>query len=455
MYSVTRILIRQQHPLYSYCLETTAASKRLYNAALFRIRNRFTGYRKVALTDHEREVMDELQVLWESGMRTGKVKAVISYTKLEKLMRVTGNPDFFCPDLSMQTAQHVVKDAVYDFSNWLRGLKAYRKDPSRFLGKPKMPGYVKSDIRTTCLTNQDCTVKDGILKFPLTKETVRLPQMPDDARLVEVKIKPYYGSFLVLCTFETDTVIENRERPFLAGIDFGVDNTAAIVTNEGHALLFQGGALKHANRCFNKERARLVSCITAGHESEEMKGHVTSARLRRLSMNRDLFLRDQMHKISRLIVDFCVEHDVGTLVLGVSPLWKQRSGLGDAGNQNFVQMPLAVLRFMITYKAQREGILVIEQEESYTSKADFLCRDYIPVYGVDDDAARFSGVRLKRGLYKSGTGVYLNADINGAANILRKAVPGAFDRVADTAYLLYPDVYGFHRVNPTGISYAA
>ena len=120
-----------------------------------------------------------------------------------------------------------------------------------------------------------------------------------------------------------------------------------------------------------------------------------------------------------------------------------------------MQIPLAVLRFMITYKAQRAGITVMEQEESYTSKSDFLSHDYIPTYGVDDDRADFSGLRVKRGLYKSGTGTYLNADVNGAANILRKAVPDAFEKVNDFSYLKHPYVYGFHEVNPTGISYAA
>ena len=106
MHSVSRIMIKEQHPLYSYCMETTAASKRLYNAALFRIRNRFTGYRKIALTEHELQVLEELDTLWKSGIHTGKIKFVLSYGRLEKLMRVTDNPDFFCPSLSKQIAQY-------------------------------------------------------------------------------------------------------------------------------------------------------------------------------------------------------------------------------------------------------------------------------------------------------------------------------------------------------------
>ena len=168
-------------------------------------------------------------------------------------------------------------------------------------------------------------------------------------------------------------------------------------------------------------------------------------------MERDLFLRDQMHKISSQLVAFCIEHHIGTLVLGANPLWKQNANIGDVNNQNFVQMPTAMLRFMITYKAERVGITVLEQEESYTSAADFLSGDYIPEYGVDDDKAYFSGERTRRGLYRSGTGICLNADLNGAANILRKAVPSAFDGITDFTYLQNPFVYGFHEVNPKGI----
>lgn len=448
MYSVIRTMITKEHPLYSYCMETSSASKRLYNAAMFRIRNRFTGYKKIALSDHERQVIEELGVLGASGLCTGKVKAVFSYNQLEKLMRVTNNPDFFSPVLSKQTAQHIVKDAAVDFGNWLKALKTYKKNPSKFLGKPKMPGYVKADIRTTTFTNQDCTCKNGMVKFPLTKATLHVSGFPDDARLMEVKIKPYYGNFMVLCTFESDTVLSDENRPFMAGVDFGIDNTAAIVTNEGHSLLFQGGVLKARNQFFNKERARLLSAVTKGHPS---LSKITTHRLQKLSMERDLFLRDQMHKISSQLVAFCIEHRIGTLVLGVNPFWKQNSNIGTANNQNFVQLPTAMLRFMITYKAERVGITVMEQEESYTSKADFLSGDYIPTYGVDDDMAHFSGIRLKRGLYKSGTGIYLNADLNGAANILKKAIPSAFDEVTDFTYLQNPSVYGFHEVNPTGI----
>lgn len=91
------------------------------------------------------------------------------------------------------------------------------------------------------------------------------------------------------------------------------------------------------------------------------------------------------------------------------------------------------------------------QEESYTSKADITVMDYIPAYGIDDDKAVFSGTRISRGLYRCGNGLVINADCNGAANIMRKAIPDAWNDTDDFSFLASPEVCGFHELNPKGI----
>ena len=441
-----RTVIKQNHPLYEYCLAQTSASKLLYNAALFRLRNHYTAHTKSSLTENENSVEHEIETLKATGYKVPD-SSVLSYSTLEKLMRVTHNHDFFDRGLSMQTAQHVVKDAVNDFKNWLKALNAYKKDGAKFLGKPHMPGYCKSSLRTTEFTNQDCSFRDNELKFPYT--TIRLKlELSKDASVKSVRFKPYYEGFLILTIYETKQVITNRDMPFSAGIDFGVDNIAAITTNEGHSLLFKGNVIKTENQYYNKERARLISIMTRGHDT---KRNVTSHRLMRLSMFRDNFMRDQMHKISNRTVKFCIDHKVGTLVLGVNKLWKQNCAIGKVNNQKFTQIPLSMLVFMITYKAEREGIKVVLQEESYTSKADFLACDYIPVYGKDDKSVVFSGRRTHRGLYRSSTGMEINADLNGAANILRKALPNAFECVTDYTFLSKPQTIRFSDMNRKSI----
>lgn len=233
MYNTVRTIIREEHPLYEYCLKTLEASKSLYNASMFRIRNRFTGYSKASLTENEMEVAEEIRLLEQSHKITGNVKAVISYFQLEKLMRVTNNPDFFNTNLSRQTAQHVVQEAVGDFSDWLSSVREYKKNPSKFFGRPQMPHYKKAPLRTTSFTNQDCTLKEGgYIKFPLTRTLLKIGGIPADARLKMVEIKPYYDAFVILCTFETKEIEKPDDCSFMAGIDLGVDNIAAITTNE-------------------------------------------------------------------------------------------------------------------------------------------------------------------------------------------------------------------------------
>ena len=155
-----------------------------------------------------------------------------------------------------------------------------------------------------------------------------------------------------------------------------------------------------------------------------------------------------MHKISRKIVDLLLERKVGTLVIGRNKNQKQGLNIGSQNNQSFVSLPLDTFRRMLTYKAECAGITVIEQEESYTSKADFLSGDKIPVYREEaKEKPQFSGKRLLRGLYRSGTGMIVNADLNGAANILRKSGVSSFDKIASFQYLQNPLVYGFWDLN--------
>ncbi len=294
-----------------------------------------------------------------------------------------------------------------------------------------MPRYKKKCAIGYVFSNQDTViypkgsrkgkkiVEETHLKLPLTKVTVKLPDEFSELHLKQVEVKPSYRDYEILLVSETefDTVLIDSENA--ASIDFGVDNIAAYLST-AEAILYKGGIVKSRNQWFNKMRSRYLSVLTRGKDSKHSVK--SSRRLDGLSRRRENFLRDYFHKLSRMIVNQCLKDNVGVLVLGVNRGWKQESDLGKVTNQNFVQMPFALLRQMISYKAELAGIKVIEQEESYTSKADFLAGDYIPTYGVDDEGASFSGKRFQRGLYRAFDGTILNADLNGAANICRKAL---------------------------------
>jgi len=115
--------------------------------------------------------------------------------------------------------------------------------------------------------------------------------------------------------------------------------------------------------------------------------------------------------------------------MGKNINWKSNLNLSKSTNQNFTNIPHNMLIIMITYKANEKDIKVIITEESYTSKASFLDNDYIPTYGVDDCNANFSGKRVSRGRYISKDGTLINADVNGASNILKKVFPKAYDNI--------------------------
>ena len=448
-FSVTQRVISSEDMIYSYCDDFCRKAKLLYNAALFRIRNIFTGYEKEHRTDNEEDIFCEVHALQDVHPQI-HVRKVISYNHLEKLMRVTENPDFFI-GLPMQTAQAMVKQAVTDFKNWLASLREYKKHPEKFLGRPKMPHYKKQDLATVIITNQDAVLypsETGVsLKLPIIKKRLSFSNISEHAFLKEVRIKPYHGRFLFCLTFEEPEQVIETSMPYTCAIDFGIDNFAAIVCDDGSSAIYKGGAVLSDTQWFHKQKAKYVSILTKGHKNQ----YATSARLKDLSFHHANFTKDQCHKISRNIIDFCLEHQAGTLILGVNPLWKQRTNMGTASNQKFVAMPISILRTMISYKALNAGIRIIEQEESYTSKADITMNDYLPTYGKDDNNATFSGARITRGLYRCADGTLLNADCNAAANIMRKAIPDIWKDTSDYTFLSSPKVYGFHELNPKSI----
>ena len=139
-----------------------------------------------------------------------------------------------------------------------------------------------------------------------------------------------------------------------------------------------------------------------------------------------------MLKAGKSLIIWCVENRIDTVVIGSNPGWKQRPDMGKESNRKFVQIPFDELKRILKYQGERNGIAVLEQEEAYTSKASFIYHDDIPSLDACENTV-FSGTRTKRGLYKTKGGQTINADLNGSANILRKAFPDAFseDNVPD------------------------
>ena len=209
-----------------------------------------------------------------------------------------------------------------------------------------------------------------------------------------------------------------------------------MVTAEG-CIIFNGRYLKSYNNYFNKTLARLQSI----KDRQGMKRN--TKRINRMYDKRDRYFEDVFHKVSRQIVDILVEKKIGTLAVGYNAGWKQESDMGKRNNQKFVQMPFARLAGYLRYKCEMMGIDFVEHEESYTSKCDALAFEQI---GKHEE---YAGKRIRRGLFRSSTGRLINADQNGALNIMRKVVGDSYVReIVDSGHSLCPVRYHtpFNRV---------
>lgn len=268
--------------VFSFAEDNSALAKNLYNAALFRIRQVFTGWGKEKLTDLQKLVFDELEQT-KAAYEGFTPRRVLSYQALLKILRATSNPDYFA-GLPMQTAEDTVKEAVKNFRKWLDNLKLYKQDPSRFTGKPRMPKYCRSTRRTFKVTNQDAVLypkADGgtegcSLKLPGFKKKERIPlnYIDQGSNLREITFKPYYDKYIMSFVIEDMAAPFYPDMPYMAGLDLGTDNIAAIACTDGTSVVYKGGAVLSENQFFAKQRAQAVSIITRGMSISMRTPHI-------------------------------------------------------------------------------------------------------------------------------------------------------------------------------------
>ena len=203
-------------------------------------------------------------------------------------------------------------------------------------------------------------------------------------------------------------------------IDIGINNLMAcslFSNGDARQFLIDGKYIKAINHYYNKTKARLQSEYD---KNKSIKGMDTK-RFRRLSKSRLNKIDDYFNRSVNIVVKMCLENGVKTVVVGYNDGQKQGINIGHVNNQTFVSIPYQRLRQKLSYKCGLFGIDCVFQDESYTSKASCLDLDNVPDYDPErTDNHVFSGKRRYRGLYVSGGGVVINADINGSVNILRK-----------------------------------
>ena len=221
--------------------------------------------------------------------------------------------------------------------------------------------------------------------------------------------------------YEAECIQRNLNTNNALALDLGVNNLVTAVSNSGKSFIIDGKKLKSINQWFNKENARLQSIKDKQHLGKKPTNKQKAA-----ARNRNNKVNDYMNKAARKLINYCINNDIGTLVVGYNETFQRGSHIGKQNNQNFVNIPYGQLRNKLEYLCKLNGIVFVKQEESYTSKSSFWDRDDIPVYNADNPKEySFSGRRTHRGLYKTANGKTINADVNGALNIMRKS------RVAD------------------------
>lgn len=476
--------------LCRYFEENTTAAKCMYNVANFFIRNTMTGMRKSPeeRTSHETEVLHYVftgiqkanahayevyckkrEDCKKTGGMAGAVRVsrlkckvfpyptreewFLSYTVLDAIFKYTDHPTY--RRMNSQVNQNAIKKTVKSWKSYFQLRKDYAIHPEKYKARPRIPGYVKNPAMTAAYTNQTAKFirKDGraYLRFVNHKPPVLIGKesLYSGMTYVKTEVKPQYGGYSILLTFKEDIVLPEvpKSPKRILGIDVGVDNFCAVANNFGDTpFLIKGGAIKSMNQNFNKERARLLSEVTKGSDSTHSVKK--TKQLHTLSRRRETRLRDFFYKTAWYLVRYAKRQQVEVIVAEHNEDQKQNICIGRQNNQNFVSIPFCRFLDILRYTAAKAGIPVVLREESYTSKASLLDLDAIPAYKKGDTINHtFSGKRVRRGLYKTNSGFFINADINGAGNILRKEYPYAYDGqnmkylCETTEVVSYTDIY--------------
>jgi putative transposase len=390
---VEQHLIRKHDPRFALIDQAAFAAKNLYNQANYQIRQHF----------------------FQEG----------TYLPYAAIFHRLKHHETYCA-LPRKVSNSILIQLHTNWMAFFKAKEAYKADPSKFLGRPKIPGYKdKEKGRNILIYDKQALGKRAFKKtdklipsgLPIAIETKVKWEAIDQVRII-----PHLDGYMVEVVYnrlEEQAVVDPE---LVAAIDLGVNTLAAVTSTKPgfQPLLINGRPLKSLNQHYNKQRAR--------HQSHLSKAkRFTSRQLDRITTKRNRRINAYLHTASRRIVNLLVSEGIGILVVGKNPYWKQEVDLGRKNNQEFVQIPHARFVAMLSYKAKLVGIGVVLQEESYTSKASFLDRDTIPTYDPKQaEKPCFSGKRETRGLYRASNGRRIHADVHGSYNILRKAFPHSF-----------------------------
>ena len=339
----------------------------------------------------------------------------IRYNELASIMKDT-EP---YRDLGSNVGQQTLRLLDKNWKSFFASIKDWNKNKDKYLGRPKLPKYKDKEKGRNILVidNIKCSIRDGYLRFswkPLKPLNNKF-KTNATGKLMQVRFIPRKKSYVMEIVYKIDVPEAKEESHRIIGIDIGVDNLATVANNVGlKPFIINGRPLKSINQYYNKIKAEKQSDLKEKHNKD------WSNKLQKLTDKRNNKTNDYIHKASKHIIDWCVQNQIDTIVIGRNKNWKQESVMSKKVNQNFVEIPHGLFIEKIKYKAENKGIKVIETEESYTSCTSFL--DGEEPCEENKNKKR----RICRGLFKSNKGVIINADLNGAYQIIKKVFPNAF-----------------------------
>ena len=370
MILVERHIIKKTNSLYKELDMLCFLSKNLYNSALYTVR----------------------QFYFEN-------KKYINWININNQFIKDKQTDYYA--LPCKVSQQTLKMVDQNMKSFFNALKAKNS-------KPKLPKYLDKTKGRFVVTYTNQAISKTELKkgyIVLSKTNIRIKTKIHDVQ--QVRIVPQNNVIVVEVLYKADCKSNISDIRKYCGVDFGLDNLMSCGFSDVRPMLINGRPLKSINWHYNKKKAELQSLL---------KNKYTSNMLTNLTIKRNNKISNYLHKSSRLFINYLVSNDITDVVIGYNKEWKQGINIGRVNNQNFVNIPYYKLLNMLTYKCELLGITVHITEESYTSKCSFLDNEEICKH---DD---YKGKRIKRGLYKSSDGRLINADINGALNILKKVI---------------------------------
>jgi len=390
MQLVEQHIIGRKHKLYKEIDEVCFFGKNLYNRANYIVRQEFIN------TTKEKEAGTRTAANW------------IRYHELQKTLQ----KEVDYTKLPAKVSQQVLMNLDKSWKSFFTSIKDWKKNPSKYLGRPRLPRYKdkvngRAVLTYTIQAISRKKLRTNIVLLSGTKISVPTKQK----NICQARIVPKKGFYVIEIIYEKEVEKAKVNPDKIAGIDLGINNLAAVTSNLNiQPILVNGRPLKSMNQFYNKKRAELQSYVA----------NKSSRKLERLTNKRNRKVNYYLHNASRWIVNYLVQNEIGTLVIGKNKLWKTEVNIGKRNNQSFVNIPHEKFVHMLTYKCELVGIKVMMTEESYTSKCSFIDKESL------EHHEEYMGKRKHRGLFITKEKSQINADCNGSGNIIRKVIPNAF-----------------------------